>query len=138
MQCLFSQGCSIALPGLLSSHSHVRACAFVFLSVHQNPACIGFIFQAENKACHLKSSAVDINVCATTTDDQAPPSCSPCALVRPPAPVPPAPPGAKNVLFLVSDDFRPSSGKYGVKESVTPNLDALANSGILFAHAYVQ
>lgn len=50
----------------------------------------------------------------------------------------PAPKGAKNVLFVVSDDYRPSTNKYGVTASVTPNLDKLAETGILFRHAYIQ
>jgi arylsulfatase A-like enzyme len=48
------------------------------------------------------------------------------------------PKGAKNVLFIVSDDYRPSTGAYGVEQSSTPNLDKLASEGILFTAAHVQ
>jgi hypothetical protein len=46
--------------------------------------------------------------------------------------------GLKNVLFLVSDDFRPSTGKYGVVQASTPNLDRLVEQGLLFTAAHVQ
>src|SRR5262249_28546806 len=43
-----------------------------------------------------------------------------------------------NVLFLMSDDMRPELGCYGVKGIKTPNLDALAKSGVRFDRAYCQ
>eukprot|EP00656_Telonema_subtile_P007510 TRINITY_DN13522_c0_g1_i2.p1 TRINITY_DN13522_c0_g1~~TRINITY_DN13522_c0_g1_i2.p1 ORF type:complete len:562 (+),score=89.18 TRINITY_DN13522_c0_g1_i2:201-1886(+) len=46
--------------------------------------------------------------------------------------------GKKNVLFIVSDDFRPSLGAYGVEEARTPHLDKLAGEGVLFTSAHVQ
>ena len=46
--------------------------------------------------------------------------------------------GKKNVLFIVSDDFRPSLGVYGLNYSHTPNLDKLATEGITFMAAHVQ
>ena len=36
-----------------------------------------------------------------------------------------------NVLFLMADDMRPELGCYGVKEVITPNIDALASSGVI-------
>eukprot|EP00041_Stephanoeca_diplocostata_P039278 m.1606957 g.1606957 ORF g.1606957 m.1606957 type:complete len:672 (+) comp25361_c0_seq28:3645-5660(+) len=101
--------------------------------------CVGFIYQDESRGCHLKSSMSDLVVCSSS--DSAAPDCKPCGVVRTPPPTPgpkPAPKGAKNVLFVVSDDYRPSTNKYGVTASVTPNLDKLAETGILFRHAYIQ
>jgi len=40
-----------------------------------------------------------------------------------------------NVLFIIVDDLRPELGCYGVKAH-TPNIDKLANEGILFERAY--
>ena len=40
-----------------------------------------------------------------------------------------------NILFIASDDLRPELGTYGTR-SITPNLDALAASGVRFDHAY--
>ena len=54
--------------------------------------------------------------------------------------------GKKNVLFLVSDDFRPSLGAYEGPDMAskfdpkmhTPNLDGLAKKSMLLKRAYVQ
>jgi N-sulfoglucosamine sulfohydrolase len=42
-----------------------------------------------------------------------------------------------NILFIVSEDNGPDLGCYGVKEVTTPNLDQLAEEGVLFENAYV-
>ena len=44
--------------------------------------------------------------------------------------------GKMNVLFLMADDMRPEMGCYGVSEVKTPNMDQLANSGVVFRNAY--
>ena len=44
----------------------------------------------------------------------------------------------RNILFLISDDFRPSSGAYGNQFANTPNLDRLAAEGTVFRAAHVQ
>ena len=49
-----------------------------------------------------------------------------------------AQPPKKNVLFFVSDDFRPDTGAYGNPFASTPNLDKLAEEGLLFRAAHVQ
>ncbi|MDF1746508.1 MAG: sulfatase-like hydrolase/transferase, partial [Gimesia sp.] len=43
-----------------------------------------------------------------------------------------------NILFIAVDDLRPELGCYGVKEIRTPNIDALAVSGVTFNRAYCQ
>ncbi|MBX2850810.1 MAG: sulfatase [Phycisphaeraceae bacterium] len=41
-----------------------------------------------------------------------------------------------NILFIAIDDLRPELGCYGSPVAITPNLDALANEGLLFERAY--
>lgn len=43
-----------------------------------------------------------------------------------------------NVLFIAVDDLRPELGCYGSPIAVSPNLDALAEDGLLFNRAYCQ
>ncbi len=43
-----------------------------------------------------------------------------------------------NVLFICVDDLRPELGCYGASYIKSPNLDKLANSGVLFTHQFVQ
>lgn len=43
-----------------------------------------------------------------------------------------------NVLVIVSDDMRPNLGCYGDKYSQTPNIDKIANNGVVFTRAYCQ
>lgn len=60
------------------------------------------------------------------------------------APVSAAPPTAVetkqrlNVLFIVSDDLRPELGCYGNSIIKTPNIDRLAQRGMVFNRAYCQ
>lgn len=41
-----------------------------------------------------------------------------------------------NILWLIAEDFGPQLGCYGTQEVTTPNLDALAKSGVRFTRAY--
>lgn len=43
-----------------------------------------------------------------------------------------------NVLLVIIDDLRPALGCYGDTLAITPNIDELAQSGLLFNHAYAQ
>ena len=55
----------------------------------------------------------------------------PACLAAGPSPKP-------NVLFIISDDLNCDLGCYGHRHVRTPNIDALANSGVRFDRAYVQ
>lgn len=48
-------------------------------------------------------------------------------------------PRVRNVLFVISDDLRASTlGCYGDRFCQTPNIDRLAERGLVFEHAYCQ
>lgn len=43
-----------------------------------------------------------------------------------------------NILFIAIDDLRPQLGCYGQSQIISPNIDRIANEGILFEKAYCQ
>ena len=43
-----------------------------------------------------------------------------------------------NVLMIIVDDLRPQLGCYGCPETISPNMDRIADEGTLFETAYVQ
>ncbi|WP_343329635.1 sulfatase [Polaribacter staleyi] len=43
-----------------------------------------------------------------------------------------------NILFIAIDDLRPQLNAYGLNHMITPNLDALASEGRLFANHFAQ
>jgi arylsulfatase A-like enzyme len=49
-----------------------------------------------------------------------------------------ATPAKPNILFIAVDDLRPQLGCYGEKQIVSPNIDRLAETGVLFSRAYCQ
>lgn len=65
-----------------------------------------------------------------------------CALIHSPASTAPAatsvPKERLNVLMIAVDDLRPELGCYGIRDIKTPNIDRLAQSGVLFERAYCQ
>ena len=44
----------------------------------------------------------------------------------------------RNVLFMAVDDLRPQIAAFGASMMKTPNIDRLAQEGVVFEHAYVQ
>ncbi len=48
------------------------------------------------------------------------------------------PPQRPNILFIAIDDLRPQLGCYGFSQMNSPNIDRLADSGVLFERAYCQ
>lgn len=44
----------------------------------------------------------------------------------------------KNVLLLVFDDLRPGLGSYGHPGMITPNIDGLARTSLLFERAFTN
>jgi len=49
-----------------------------------------------------------------------------------------APARRPNILFIAVDDLRPTLGAYGDSVILTPNIDRLARSGVVFLDAQVQ
>ena len=47
-------------------------------------------------------------------------------------------PNRPNVLFIAVDDLRPQLGCYGHKQMISPNIDRLAEQGVLFRRSYCQ
>ena len=47
-------------------------------------------------------------------------------------------PPKKNVLFIAVDDLRPQLGVYGHPDIKSPNIDQIADNGLLFERAYCQ
>ena len=43
-----------------------------------------------------------------------------------------------NILMIIVDDLRPQLGCYGATETLSPNIDRIADEGTLFETAYVQ
>lgn len=51
----------------------------------------------------------------------------------------PAASAARNLLYLIADDFRPEMNvAYGQSYMHTPNFDRLARDGLVFDNAYCQ
>ena len=107
-------------------------------------ACVSWNVNHEQKLCFLRTDWLPVSSGSCTAGlvrkVPQPPPMPPAPPPMPPPPPPaPAPKGAKNVLFLVSDDMRPELGTYGSTHIHSPNLDALAeDGGMVFERAYVM
>jgi iduronate 2-sulfatase len=66
------------------------------------------------------------------------PNATACIVKTRPPPPQPTPPGAMNVLYIVSDDARPEMPSYGQDYVKAPNLAALSARGLTFMNAYCQ
>lgn len=118
-------------PG--NSFTDAQCCAWCVAE----PTCLAWNTNSQQAGsaaggCHLRSSLA------------APNKGAHChfGVVRTPAPAPvpkPAPKGARNILVLVTDDFRPFiepwTDKYGIR---APNLKKLGTESMVFHNAYVQ
>ena len=93
----------------------------------------------DHEICHCK--IVDIRKHGSTNKNTVSgwyPSGPTLPPTLPPTP-PPAPKGAKNLLYLVVDDLRNELTYTNSRKGlVTPNIDALAEKGMIFSRAYVQ
>lgn len=98
--------------------------------------CTAWNTNKAQQACHFRTGI--------GTPNQSP-LCN-FGVVRPPPPPPPPPPpikpapvGAKNLLVIICDDFRPFiapwTNRYGIK---APNLEKLASESMVFNNTYVQ
>eukprot|EP00035_Acanthoeca_spectabilis_P004709 m.106342 g.106342 ORF g.106342 m.106342 type:complete len:629 (-) comp12693_c0_seq3:73-1959(-) len=88
-------------------------------------------------ACRLFGSVGALLPCPQddgTSGDMTPVPPAP----SPSPPPPPAPPGAMNVLFIAVDDLRAQLGVYNHTDTHTPNLDAFAQTALLFENAHAQ
>ena len=101
----------------------------------ENPSCFAFTLNiggSHHPHCFLHPAG---------NNSFTPGKCT-SAIVRtpaPPAPIPPAPKGAKNVLFLIADDLRPQLNKaYGKTFMHTPNIDTFTDTALVFDWAYTN
>ena len=95
----------------------------------ENPLCFAFTLNIKSHDCFLHPFG---------NNSFTPGECT-SAIVRTPAPIPPAPKGAKNVLFLIADDLRPQLNKaYGKAFMHTPNIDAFTETALVFDWAYTN
>lgn len=140
---------SADLPGMPieitdSRDSDGQFCAF---KCNAEPACSAYNYAphgcAVKPACPFTAGCCWLKVNASSADiDTSVPACASSFMMRPPpsaAPEPSpsvAPKGAKNVLYLLVDDFRPDVGPYGADWMVTPALSSLAAGGTTFDNAY--
>ena len=110
----------------------------------RNPRCFVGNFVADKKGNHGKLGNWNITGdCyfrgqVDTTKPTAKPNVTACVVRQRGEPVRPAPPGALNVLYIVSDDMRPELPVYGQHHVITPHFDQFAASATTFDRAYCQ
>eukprot|EP00756_Hemistasia_phaeocysticola_P024465 Hpha_TRINITY_DN1594_c0_g1::TRINITY_DN1594_c0_g1_i1::g.57146::m.57146/K01136/IDS; iduronate 2-sulfatase len=120
--------------GAYDKATKVNECACQALC-NADSRCDHWVFQTTNVSlnCHLK----DVPVNASDLQEG---KCTVGPNSRGPTPAPqPAPPGAKNILYVIVDDLRNELGFTNKNPHIiSPNLDALAAAGTVFDRAYVQ
>ena len=122
---LFVHGVGSVPAGAVGSHNAVGCFAWTFNAQ-----------DAESPTCYLKYGTGCYN---HTVPNATSGVLGPAPPPPPPSPAPhPTPIGAKNVLFIAVDDMRTNIGAYNYSLAHTPNMDALAASGLVFDRAYVQ
>lgn len=84
--------------------------------------------------CDCSGQIRNTSGCPAPGPAPAPPAGAQCSWRAPTK----APPGAKNVLYILVDDLRPSLSPYGQKQVYTPNVKKLADTGTVFLRAYCQ
>ena len=91
--------------------------AFTFYELHGKPTC---------------------NLFGGDAPALQPGNCTSGVLASPPPapPLPPAPAGAKNLLYFIVDDLRTALGQRHPNMAITPHLDRLASESATFTHAY--
>jgi iduronate 2-sulfatase len=136
--CLADSDLTHAQPPPHVNYTDAQCCAWCVTE----PRCVAWNTNAQQVGstsgnCHSRSTVAAPNTGASCSFGvvRTPPPAPP-----PPTPIKPAPRGAKNLLVLVTDDFRPfvkpwTSGKYGIK---APNVGRLASESTVFHNAYVQ
>lgn len=126
--------CMEDAPGL-SNYANVSDAGCCALCA-KTANCIAWNTNTGQRSCHLRGGVGTPNKS---------PLCN-LGVVRPSPPPPPPPPkpkpapkGAKNLLVIVCDDFRPFikpwTGRYGIE---APNLEKLASQSMVFNNTYVQ
>ena len=114
--------------------------------VEDGELCFGYIFKGHGGGPEGKGSCSLFDTVFDTSSKHPNVNCTVGIFNSkpkpPPKPAKAAPKGAKNVLFIVADDMRPSMGPYAIEGQPnpfhTPALDKLAATGILFTRAYIQ
>ena len=122
---------SISVPGLGSAAECCQRC------LTTGNECTAWVWDSDAKTCGFTTSFNASDIMVDESGKKVLGQLREMFSIYNPEPIPP-PSGARNVLFIVADDMRPSLPMYGLSEGYAPNLERLANEGTLWRHAYVQ